>query len=453
MLHGREAGHDATGLAAGNSATIAILLLAAIVRGAALVALFGQLQADPDAYREIAENLLVHGSYALDLPAHGASDTAGGAYKSTAYRPPLYPLLLAAVNLGGGEVSLVRVALLQWLLGLATVWLTLQVGRRLQLGWGAYVAALVVTCDPILLNQSSLVMTETLATLLAVAAIYAWLRLLETPRVTSAIALGAALGLAGLCRPTFLPWAAMLVLLLILIRHATTIDQTWRARLTLSGTVAVTVALVLSPWIVRNQLVFGKPIVTTTHGGYTLLLGNNPSYYRYLQDGKSSLPWPADDPEFQQLLPQPAPPLADELAYDATTKQLAHDAIRDQPTMFVRASLDRAAQIWSPLPHRTSENESRARTLLRYATCVWYVLVYAATIAGLVRLRGRLWSAAWLGALLLCVGFTLMHLVYWSNLRMRAPVTPVVALLAGVGVASLAGRQKLPLSGSDRLDG
>src|SRR5690606_36031064 len=89
-------------------------------------------------------------------------------------------------------------------------------------------------------------------------------------------------------------------------------------------------------------------------------------------------------------------------------------------------------------------NESTARMLLRYATAVWYVGVFALAIVGLVRLKRTLLEPVWLAGLLLCLTFTLMHSVYWSNLRMRAPLMPVVALLAGAGAMSLAERQKLP---------
>ena len=46
------------------------------------------------------------------------------------------------------------------------------------------------------------------------------------------------------------------------------------------GLLALTIVLVLSPWMIRNLLVFGEPVWTTTHGGYTLALANNPVYYR-----------------------------------------------------------------------------------------------------------------------------------------------------------------------------
>ena len=43
---------------------------------------------------------------------------------------------------------------------------------------------------------------------------------------------------------------------------------------------AVSMFAVLLPWAVRNALVLAEPIITTTHGGYTLALANNEVYYR-----------------------------------------------------------------------------------------------------------------------------------------------------------------------------
>ena len=428
-----------------------VLVIAAIVRGGVLFALFGQLQADPDAYRQIAENLLEHLSFALDMPAADESPTESetslkqATFKPTAYRPPLYPCLLAVTNLGLKQVSPLRVAVLHWLLGVGTVGLAWLAAGRLGLRWGAFLAAVLVMCDPILLNQSALVMTETLATFLATLAVWAWLRLVDRPNWWNAALVGASIGLAALCRPTFLPWLAMLVLLLLAVRGAGESLQSFLMRVRYSVVISAVALLVVSPWIVRNQRRFGKPMVATTHGGYTILLGNNPAYYDYLQRGDHSVTWPASDPRFQEILPQPGPPVSDEFAYDATTKRLAHKAILAQPRMFLRASLDRVFQLWNPLPHRTSLSPSVGRELLRFATCAWYVVVFGAAVMGMVKLRGRLLSLSWLGPLLLCLTFTLMHSVYWSNLRMRAPLMPVVALLAAAGATSLAGRQKLPV--------
>src|SRR5688572_15054083 len=93
-----------------------LLLLALAVRGGVMWAMRGNLQDDPDAYREIAENVLTHGVYGMGKAGKPAP---------TAYRPPLYPILLSNLPAADGKhVSLVKVAIVHLLLGAATVWLT-----------------------------------------------------------------------------------------------------------------------------------------------------------------------------------------------------------------------------------------------------------------------------------------------------------------------------------------
>jgi hypothetical protein len=275
-------------------------------------------------------------------------------------------------------------------------------------------------------------------------------RFAQMPTSGNAAIVGMLIGLSCLSRPTFLPWLALLLIAVVARSHFSPRSSNDRAdagplpigkRMKFAAIMLGVALAALAPWIVRNQIVFAKPIATTTHGGYTLLLGNNRPYYEYLQRGDRSLPWPADDPAFQALLPHPAPPMGDELEYDRITKQLARETIAAQPTVFVRASVNRVLQLWNPLPHRTSESESSARRALRYLTAGWYVALYALAIVGLAKLRSRLLEPAWLGALLLCFTFTAVHSVYWSNLRMRAPVLPAIALLAGAGAQGILRRR------------
>lgn len=430
-----------------------VLVVAAVVRGAVLVALFGQFESDPDAYLQIAENLRQHGSYALSMPQEYVDrNPEAPTHRPTAYRPPLYPVLIALIHVSSANASAVRIAALHWVLGVATAGLTFVIGRRLNLGFGAAVAALLVTCDPILLNQSALIMTETLATFLAVAVLFTWQRFGDRPNILSAAVVGVTLGVAALCRPTFLPWLALLVFALLVMPRSMSewgVKAALQARLMFALAIVLAATVVISPWVVRNAIVIGRPIATTTHGGYTILLGNNPAYYQNLRTDNHTLPWAADDPAFQELLPKPAPPQANELVYDRATKRLAFESIAADPLLFLQASLGRVAQLWSPLPNRTSLTESTARRLLRYATAAWYVAVFALAIVGAVRLKRRLLESTWLAGLLLCAAFTLMHSVYWSNLRMRGPLMPVVALLAGAAVAPLAPRLKLPVEPAD----
>jgi len=463
-----------------------LVLLALAIRGGVLWAWQAKLAADPDAYRQIAENLLQQGVFALKR------GNAEGALVPTAYRPPLYPWLLSHLPAGDGlHVSLTKVALLHVLLGLATVWLTWLTARQMlddKAGQRAaaegsglrdgnemlappLAAGLIVACDPILLHQQALVMTETLATFLAILVLGCLVRMdgRGEQRFWAALA-GVALGLAVLCRPTFLPWLGLVAAALMLVPRSGGRMRAWgetngqpqsdrhaaSAPLAKRGLdVALLLAsalLVISPWAIRNYRLFGQPILTTTHGGYTLYLANNPAFYAFLRTDRSGLPWSAealaDDEKSADLLRQPVAGPEDELQADAALAAAAWRTIARDRVGFVRAAFFRLRQLWSPLPYRLSPQESTARWLLRYATAAWYSGIYGLAALGIWHLRGRLLAPPWLFGVLLCLTFTAVHVFYWTNLRMRAPLVPVVALVAAAGLAATIRARSAPAPGS-----
>jgi 4-amino-4-deoxy-L-arabinose transferase-like glycosyltransferase len=151
----------------------AILALAASLRAGVLWKFAGSLAENRDNYQRIAQQL-----------AAGDGFVDPQTLKPTAYRSPLYPLLLAGVlQCGGGAVA---IGIVQFWLGLATVVLTVFCGRKLGLGRASLAAGLLVACDPLLLYQTALVMTETTAAFLA--ALLLWLSL-QRPTTTKSFCL------------------------------------------------------------------------------------------------------------------------------------------------------------------------------------------------------------------------------------------------------------------------
>ena len=420
-----------------------VLLVALIVRGGALWALRSNLEADPDSYRQLAENLLATGSYSRALPLD--DDPMGPRLVPTAYRPVLYPLLLALCS-RAGDVSLVAVGVVHLVLGLLTVALVFDLALRWRLGQvPAALAALLVAADPILVYQSSFIMTETLATLLAVGCWWQLSRWGERRTLGNLVVSGVLLGLAILCRPTFLPWAALVMI-------AIAWHSRGKQRVLAPLVLALAMLATLSPWLVRNYVQFGRVMIATTHGGYTLWLANNPLYYDWLRSEKQYA-WPGigEDDQIAQVYWKRKPwvpsggggaatQAADssglvnlEFAADDEFRDRAKEAIRAEPGMFVLASLVRVRDLWSPLPQKTTISESTYRTLARYVIAIWYVGLYLLAATGAWHLRDQLLHSPWIWGLTLCLAFTAVHAVYWSNLRMRAPLIPVVALLAVAG--------------------
>lgn len=454
---------------------LAVVVLAVVMRLVAGMVLRANLSRDDDSYRFIANQVATQGRFAREL--------TGRAPAVTAYRPPLYPLLLAGMELvDPGAKDGPRdwaVLALNVCLGGTTALLAALIAMRIVPAepgrqWRAGLAAgTLAACDPLLVYNATLAMTETLAAALAAGAMWAILAWLQRPCTRLAIVIGLFLGLASLARPIFAPWLVLVVFLIW--RRAPA--STGRKVASFHATVITLTAIVaISPWAVRNFVVMGKPIASTTHGGYTLLLGNNPHFYKHLRDNGWYAPW--NDTEFQRdwqrhlrseevdQFRRNVPPTNrttpqgraradfDEIANDQFAKSLAYQAMGAEPARFAEACAYRAWQLWNPVPNRTSDSESPQRAAFRYAVGVWNVALYLIAIWGLIRIRREQSEAtrAWLlHVLALAIVLSLVHTFYWSNLRMRVPIMPAICVLAAIGVCGLlspSGAQMPPPEGA-----
>ena len=140
---------------------IGLLAFTVLVRAPVAARHSLSLANDVDGYLRLAMNLREQFSYEF-------YDTG----PLTAQRPPLYPLLLVPV-VGQGDEQLAAIAGLHVLLGIGTVLLVVQLGQEWGLGRWRFLAGGLVACDPILLKQSTVLMTETLAAFLAALALLA----------------------------------------------------------------------------------------------------------------------------------------------------------------------------------------------------------------------------------------------------------------------------------------
>lgn len=405
---------------------IALLLFTLAVRSGFMVLQFEQLRDDPDNYYRIASNIVRFAAFSKDDPTNVGQFTA--AMNPSAFRPPLYPVVLS--NLATGKDKIIyreSIAFVHLGLALATVWLTWRIGAALDLGWGSYLAGLLVACDPILLNYQSQVMTETLATLLASLVLYSLCRAQTRGGANAALAVGVASGLAILCRPTFALW---MIACLPLVGAATgkRYQPRWAA-------IALLAAMAtLAPWAIRNALQLGQPLITTTHGGYTLLLGNNPRFYDFLRQRRRGETW--DSAEFVQAWQQTLAEeeVASEIDEDALAYRLARAHIAAAGRDFLRAALYRQQSFWRLAPLRAGPTGTRSAQFARLAIAGWYFAVFALALVGLLWIERAGWRL-WLPSLLLIATLAAAHLFYWTDMRMRAPAMPAFALLAAAGAA------------------
>jgi lysylphosphatidylglycerol synthetase-like protein (DUF2156 family) len=93
------------------------------------------------------------------------------------------------------------------------------------------------------------------------------------------------------------------------------------------------------------------------------------------------------------------------------------------------ASLYRLGQFWRITPQETTGRHIPFWSEL--AVAGFYLAEYVLVLlVGIQTLRRRRFSAASLPPLLLVVTLSVIHSVYWSNARMRAPIEPVLAVAA-----------------------
>jgi hypothetical protein len=379
----------------------AIVAAAFLARLAVVVSGFGRLD-DPDNYLVLARALAEGRGFALD--GH-----------PTAYRPPLYPVVLAPlVATLGGRIAW-GIAGLHLLLGVGTVVLTATAARRWGLSPGrTLLAAAVAGCDPVLLAQGRVVMTETLAAFLMAGALAA----LAEGNPRGAVLGGVWLGLGTLCRPSALPVAGLVTVAAGRMRPGP-----WPVRLRRAAALAIATVAMLIPWAWRNARLFGEPIWTTTHGGYTLALANNPVYYAEVVNGPPGAVWSGPNQRRWFVAVDRAMRGLSEPEADRRFCALGLRMVVERPRDFARATLARLGRFWSIAP-----SGAEYPRVLRVATAIWTVPLWIALALGLT--RRSLWRWPQVGAPLVVVALTAVHAVYWTDLRMRAAAIPAIALIA-----------------------
>lgn len=392
---------------------------------------------DARAYVDVADSLVAHGVFGY-----------GG--RASAFRPPLYPWLLAgSFEVFGRDFRAVRV--LQALLGALTC-LALAAAGRAAFGVRAGLfAGLGLAVYPFVLYFTGELLTETLYAALVVA--FAWLatRWLFDPRPSGtgsrvdgaalrlALAAGAALGLAILCRPAalFYALAAGLYALVAFVRGA-------RGRAVELLALCAVAAVVVLPWCVRNTRTFGRPLFVTTYTGLNLYKG---------LPGKDDRTSAVDLGYHQHMLEDAAATLPEnEAALDKRALDYWKDAVRAHPGAYLAEKLRDSARFWADV-HLSGNVARLAGLVMLGALAVYFAALLLALLESVHAWRsGRLLAIAVPVTIILAtwIGYA----PFFAGKRFRvASVDPFLVLLAAACVDRLIaarGRASTPLPADPR---
>jgi len=218
---------------------------------------------DARAYNDLAVNLVKRHQFvtALDPPFRVDLPYAS--------RPPLTPLVIAATYELAGE-QLLATQLLFALLGALTAAAVVLLGKHLFNDGIGVLAGLLVGTYPFLVFLTVVPLTENLAVMLYT--LLAALLVLSRERfsIRKGVVVGLVLGLCVLNRPQIIGLLLFLPVLILGIQQPLRIRTRWL------GAVVGTAALIVLPWTIRNRLVVGGWFPVSLQMGSVLLQGNNP---------------------------------------------------------------------------------------------------------------------------------------------------------------------------------
>jgi len=244
-------------------------------------------------------------------------------------------------------------------------------------------------------------LTETLFIFFTTLTLYAFITLSARP--LSWIKAGISSGLAGLCRPT------MQLYLPVVLIHIACDKEKWKLKIKKIFYILLFFSLTLSPWIIRNYLVFGKFIPGTTMGGRVFWEGNNP----YSEGGPCRY-----FPEEIEKLP--------EVERDSAYYRKTIEVIRENPSRFLWLLQNKFKRFWNVIPNASEFTKPLYRIISIFSFGIMLPFFILGFFLTLTNSRANFIHS-------LIVLFTVFHVIFLASIRYRVPLEPFYIILAVYG--------------------
>lgn len=382
----------------------------------------------------------------------GRSLAEGGGYinpngTTTMFWPPGYPFILAAVYklwpaalLGDREVM--AALALNAVFGAATVALVYALGRRAFDGRAALAGALLTALFPSLIFFAGVTLTETTFTFMALLALWLFVEAEARRAPRLLLAASVVVGFAALVRGQ----AALLPVVAVPFWLLSTRDL--RATALRALAVAAIAALVVLPWTLRNYAESGSFVAISSNDGVNFYIGHSPG-----ADGRGRK---VDELVFRYP----------DLSQPRAEARISRDGFREGIEYAVEHPWREVELAFRKLWYlyyrddeglRWNDGHGERPFLSRTAfdalvalSNVYYAIVMALAAAGLAALAldrarsrgGATGRSPLTGPAVLLLSmlayWTLVHIAFFADPRFHAPVMPIVALLAGVAISTIA---------------
>ncbi len=262
---------------------------------------------DEGHYLRMANNLIKHKIYSYDI----------NAIYPTAFHPPGYTIIIASViALGGGILTL---RMLNFLSLCLCIFIIFHILKKHDFSFGARWLPVIIFCYPVLFFTASTIYPQIIAATIFVFIIY--IADNSAPKSLNAIFTGGLYGMLILISPSFI-----MVLPVMIITH-----YILKGRFSFKYIMAfiLGIAIILTPWAIRNYIVFHRFVLLSNNAGKTFILGNSENARPNTGEGIDLSKY---DNEIKRLD-------LDEVDADRYYKKKAFEWIKNNPKDFIKLYL------------------------------------------------------------------------------------------------------------------
>ncbi len=352
-----------------------------------------------------------------------------GSENASIFRAPLYPLLLAPISmLGSDDHSIFAARFVGCLLGTLAVGLIFALANSLGGRLAGTAAAICAAVYPSAIGMSIMVLSEAIFLPLMILHLLFWRRAWQSNHTHQTTFLacsgGIIAGLAVLARPSWLLFLPFTFCVGILLGP----DRIRHVKIFVASIIGL--AIVMSPWWVRNGNITGRFVPTTLQVG--------PSLYDGLHAGATG----ASDEGMlfmkqffhEQLDADLKSTVPLESTFEWRLNQRASKAAVDwtfhNPLQAARLALTKFALTWNLWPKNKRGTDRMMHLVISFASYGILLLAIAWTYRETAIRDWSIWIC-WIP----CIYFTCLHMVFVGSIRYREPAVFALCALAGCAIA------------------
>lgn len=350
----------------------------------------GHISTDGKGYYALAENLVAGRGFQWE----GVR---------TARRAPLYPVFIGCLLCLTSFPAGVYIA--QAFVGALSCVVLFGVGEKLFNRRVGLVASVLMAFDYVSVRQTVSIMTETLFVFFLIVSFYCLIRSEKERKTKWLIGAGFLSGISLLTRDVLIFYYPFVVLWFFLWR------ETWKVTFYRVGTFIIPLLLVMGPWVLRNSLLYGRPVLITIGAASTFYLANNPNTSGGTTGGDwgvASDSFPSEDVRW--LTTDTFDP-----EWERYILEQSFDFIRNHPRRFVELTGTKIVNMWRPY-------QTDSPLAARWATALTYLPVI------ILGLGGMLWKLKhWreLFPIFTLIGYIFsLHALLIAHMRYRYPAMP-----------------------------